>query len=141
MAIQIRSTSDIAQKFINVTPGRAAEYARGVADPNVDWENATRSAEPAFEAGIQEAIAQKRFGSGVARAGNDKWRKGAVDKGVSRWPAGVAASMAAYEKGFAPFRDTIAGLTLPARGPAGSPGNLQRVALVADALHQKKLSL
>lgn len=141
MSIPIRSASEIAAKFIAVTPGRAAEYARGVSDPNVDWENPARAAEAAYEAGVQEAIARKAFASGIARAGNDKWRKGASEKGVTRWPEGVRGARDAYERGFAPFRETIAGLTLPPRGPAGAPGNLERVSIVANALHAKKLSM
>ena len=139
--IQIRSTAEIAEKFIAVTPGRAAEYARGVRDPNVDWESAAKAAEDNYNKGVQAAIVRKAFGSGVTRAGNTAWREGAAGKGVDRWPAGVAASKAKYEAGFAPFREVLAGLTLPARGPAGSPGNIARVAAVAEALHQRKLSL
>lgn len=141
MPIAIRSTADIAAKFIAVTPGRSPEYARGVQDSTVDWESPTLAAEGSYEEGVTAAIGRKAFGKGVTRSGNQKWRKGSIEKGTVRWPQGVAGALEAYTEGFAPFRDTIAGLTLPPRGPAGSPGNLQRVAAVANALHERKLSL
>ncbi len=54
---------------------------------------------------------------------------------------GAVATVAAYEEGFAPFRTTIANLTLPPRGPKGDPKNINRVSAVASALHKKKLEL
>ena len=136
----IRSTAEIAQKFITVTPGRAQEYQRGVTNPNKDWATETADAEDRYEKGVTNAIGQKRFGKGVQAAGTDKWKRGAVEKGVSRWPEGVQGSADAYAKGFGPFRDVIKNLTLPPRGPVGSPANLARVAAVANALHSAKIA-
>ncbi|MBA7579393.1 hypothetical protein ES708_21263 [subsurface metagenome] len=140
MAIAIKSTSDIARKFAEVTPGRVNEYADGVANPKRDWEAETRAAEDNYVKGIQNSIRDKRFGKGVAKAGTAKWRERAMSVGPGRFAEGVAAAGPAYEAGFDPFRNTIAGLTLPPRGPTGDPRNIDRVKVIAEALHKKKLA-
>lgn len=141
MSIPIRSASDIAAKFAEVTPGRSAQYADGVSNPQRDWEAETVAAEASFETGIRNAITNKSFGKGVKRAGTQKWQQAAQTKGVDRFGPGVAAAEDAYREGFAPFRDVIAGLTLPPRREKGNPANLNRVKVVSEALHAKKLSL
>ena len=140
MAIAIKSTSDIARKFAEVTPGRVNEYGDGVANPKRDWETETRAAESNFEKGITQAIRDKRFGKGVAKAGTAKWRERAMTFGPARFAEGVAAAGPAFEAGFGPYRDTIANLTLPPRGPTGDPRNIDRVRVIAEALHKKKLA-
>ncbi len=134
----IKSMSEIAEKFITVTPQRAQQYAEGVENPKKDWEAGTKAAEGNFEAGIQKAVQNKSFGKGVAKAGNAKYKKGVAEKGVARWPVGVALSKDAFAAGFAPFRDVIERVTLPPRGPRRDPRNLLRVAAITTALGQAK---
>lgn len=141
MAIPIKSTASIAEKFARVTPQRSQDYADGVANPRRDWANETAAAEARFETGIRDAIQDKRFGKGVKRAGTEKWQRKTLEFGVSRWPEGVQAAQPAYEEGFDPFRQVIANLTLPQRFARGDKRNIARVAAVAEALHAKKLSL
>ena len=134
----IKAISEIAKKFINVTPGRAAQYAEGVKTPKRDWEQATVAAESNFEAGIQKAVANKAFGKGVKKAGTAKYQQGVEEKGVARWPVGVSLAGEAYAKGFAPFRDIIERVNLPARFAKRDPRNLLRVAAIAKALGEAK---
>lgn len=134
----IKSISDIAQKFIDVTPQRAAEYENGVKNPKKDWEQATMAAEANFEEGIRKAISNKSFGKGVKDAGKQKYVDGVVKKGVSRWPVGVSLAKDAFAKGFGPFRDVIERVQLPARFPRRDPRNLLRVAAIAKALGEAK---
>ncbi len=140
MAIAIKSTSDIARKFAEVTPGRVNEYAEGVANPDRDWATETKAAEDNYVKGIQNSIRDKRFGKGVTKAGTAKWRERAMSVGPGRFAEGVAAAGPAYEEGFDPFRNVIAGLSLPPRGPTGDPRNIDRVRVIAEALHKKKLA-
>ena len=134
----IKSIADISKKFISVTPQRAAEYEDGVKNPKKDWEGATIAAEGNFEAGVQKAVANKSFGKGVKKAGKAKYLKGVVEKGVSRWPVGVALSEDAYAEGFGPFRDIIERVQLPARFARRDPRNLLRVAAISKALGEAK---
>lgn len=136
----IRDPQTIADKWARVVQGRGQDYADGIANPRVDWKTATLAAEGAHTAGVQAAIANKSFAKGVARAGTEAWREGAMTKGPARWQQGIALATAKYAANFAKFARIIAGITLPPRGPAGDPRNLQRVAVIADALHKAKLA-
>jgi len=85
----IRSIEHIARKWAMVTPGRTEDYRAGVENPRRDWGTATAAAEGAYESGVTQAIAKKRFGKGVKAAGTEKWQRGAVEKGTARWGPGV----------------------------------------------------
>jgi len=135
----IKSASEIARKWADVTPMRDADYKAGVSAPKTDWATETANAEERYEAGVQDAMSRKAFGSGVRDAGSAKWQRGALEKGVNRWGPGVRAAQPDYEKGFAPYRDTIEATTLPPRRRAGDPANIERVAVLASALHARKV--
>lgn len=139
MAVKIKATSAVAEKWARVTPGRAKDYEDGIGDPTVDWETPTAAAEPAYDAGVSAAIGRKAFGTGVKEAGTTKWRAKTRAKGVKRWPDGVRVAKPDYEKGFGPYREVIAGLTLPPRGPKGDPANVERVRVITEALHAKRI--
>ena len=141
MSIAIKSASEIAAKWQEVTPGRSAQYAEGVKSPLADWETNTKAAAAVYASAVQASISKGRFAKGVTNAGTSAWQKGAVEKGVSRFGQGVSLAGPAYAAGFAPFRDAIASISLPPRRPAGDPGNLDRVRAVTQALHAKKEAL
>jgi len=136
--MEIRSVSEIAEKFASVTPTRTADYERGVKTPKRDWAQATSAAEGSFELGVQRAIQNKSFGKGVKQAGTGSWQRGATEKGVARWGPGVSLSKDKYAANFGPFADVIARTKLPPRYPKRDPRNLERVKTVAMALAQAK---
>lgn len=136
---KIRSIAAVGEKWKRRTEIAGPEYEEGVKNPKKDWATETKRAEASFEAGITQAIRDKRFGKGVGKAGTGKWQEGAVTKGVTRFGPGVAVAEAAYEKGFAPFRDVIEATVLPTRYAKGDPRNFQRVIAMGTALHKKKI--
>lgn len=135
----IKSTAEIARKWASVTPSRTAQYEEGVANPRKDWATETAKAAGNYATGIQKAISDKRFEKGVARIGSAGMIAKTLAKGPSRWAQGVAVSESDYEAGFAPYRDVISRTVLPARGPKGDPSNINRVAAIAKALHDRKV--
>lgn len=137
----IKPLDRTAAKWARVSAGASNEYREGVENPRADWATQTKASEANYEAGIQAAIQRKAFGKGVTRAGTEKWQRNAVTLGPSRYSAGVQNAQTAYENGFAPYQQVISSLNLPKRGPKGAPENIQRVAVIAKALHDKKLSL
>lgn len=139
MAIPIADSSEIAVKWARVTPERSTDYEAGVRSPRRDWKSETAAAEARYKEGVTKAAAEGRFGKGVARAGTAKWQRKAIDVGTARFGPGVAAAGPDYEAGFAPYRATIAGLTLPERYATGDARNLKRVEVIAKALHEKKV--
>lgn len=135
----IKSMDRATDKWQRVASVSQTEYKAGVSDPKTDWAQATAAAEANYNQGVQAAISRSAFGKGVKNAGTAKWQKGAIEKGATRWSEGISLSGDAYAEGFAPYRQVIANLKLPARGPKGDPKNIQRVAAVASALHDAKL--
>lgn len=136
---KIRPLSDISEKYASVTPLRSEEYRKGVENPTTDWKAATIAATANHTTATQLALSQGRFAKGVAASSTQAWQEGAIQKGAVRFGPGVALAQPAYEAGFAPYHAVISATNLPARGPKGSPGNIQRVAVLAAALNAKKV--
>lgn len=136
---QIRTTSQIAQKWARVTPQRSEDYAAGVRAPRVDWAQATQAAEQTWRDAITAAAGRGAFSSGVRTAGTAKWQARTIAKGPSRFAEGVMVGAADYEAGFAPYRDVIEHTQLPPRGPKGDPRNVERVRTMAQALRVKRV--
>lgn len=130
----IRSLETIAQKWATVTPQRVGDYEAGIQAPRRDWQQSTLAAEDSYTQGVQAAIAEKRFGKGVRKAGTSKWQENALQKGTQRWGPGVQMAQAAYAAGFAPIRDAIERVTLPPRYARRDPRNLNRVKAIVDAV-------
>jgi len=138
--MKIKSLTDIATKWATVTPQRSADYEKGVKDTSVDWAGPTAAAAPAYADGVSRAVADGRFAKGVNQAGTSKWRSRTSTAGVQRWGAGVRDAQPDYQKGFALTHATLAGLTLPPRFSRGDPRNIDRVATIATALHEAKVT-
>jgi len=134
-----KSASAVSAKWGRVTPQRSQDYQEGVENPQKDWEKNTKAAESNYASGVQSAIADKRFGKGVSKAGTSKWKEKTISKGVQRWGPGVQVAQGDYEKGMAPVLDVIGRTSLPPRFPSGDPRNIQRVQKLATALHNMKL--
>jgi hypothetical protein len=139
--VEIKSVDEIAEKWKRVTPGRSADYEAGIKNPRKSWEDGAIDAEGAYQAGVQDAINRKAFSGGIRNAGNAKWQRKSLDVGVGRFGPGVQAAGEDMKKGIAPFVDTIRGVSLPDRKAKGDPGNIDRVRILADALHKKKLAI
>lgn len=136
----VKPLDRISDKWARVAAVSTPEYEAGIANPRRPWAEATADAESSYEQGVQAAISRKAFAKGVRNAGNAKWQNAAMTKGKDRWAAGIAGSKEAYSRGFAPYRTVIENVQLPARGPKGDPKNIQRVAIIAKALHDAKLA-
>ncbi len=132
--MNVKDTQTIKEKFVRRTGQAGPDYQAGVQNPAADWATATKAAEANFEAGVQAAIAKKRFGAGVTRAGTAKYQEGARVKGVARYPAGVAAGADAYAAGFEAFANALRSTTLPPRRARRDPQNMTRVNAVVQAM-------
>jgi hypothetical protein len=131
--------SGAADRYVKRASVATEDYAAGVRDPRQDWQAATIAAAPVQAAAIQQAIQRGSFAKGVQKAGTARWREKALSKGTQRFASGVADAVSDYAKGVAPFLQAIEQTQLPPRGPKGDPKNIQRVAVLAAALHKKKL--
>lgn len=114
------------------------DYRMGVESPRRAWGEAAVAGESNYKDGVTRAAAAGRYGKGVRAAGDAKWRRGAIEKGVSRFGEGVRLAVDEWKKGFSPYQSAISAISLPPRGPAGDAKNLQRVAAIAAALRSLK---
>lgn len=135
----IRSLTDIVEKYKRVTPGRRADYDAGIAKPKADWAAETMAAESAYEGGVQEAISAKRFGKGVNAKGTAGWQADTKQKGGERWGPGIGYGTPKYEKNFGPFRDVIERTDLGPKYAKGDPRNIDRVTKITQALRAAKV--
>ncbi len=141
MSVKVKSAADVAAKWGQVTPGRQAYYASETPAAASDWEKNTQAAKASFQAAVTAGNIGEMFAGGVRKAGAAKYARKVTDVGINRFGQGVTAAIADMQNGVAPMLETIAAQTLPARQPRGSAANLQRVQVIADALHKKRLAL
>lgn len=136
--IDVPSEQQIAEKYVRITQGRAADYTAGIqGTAPQEFETAAVAAADSYAQGVQQAIGEGRFAAGLAGSGA-RWRRKAEQVGAQRFPTGVAAARDDMSAGVAPYVQTLRGLTLDPRRPRGDPANLQRVAAIAAALNQRR---
>lgn len=132
----IKPLDQASDKWVRRASVASPDYATGIESPRTNWEEASTAADSNYRAGVTAAANAGRYAKGVRAAGGEKWKRGALQKGPTRFTEGVALAKDDWSKGFAPYREAISAIKLPPRGPAGSPANLQRVAAIATALRQ-----
>ena len=137
----IKDMNRIRDKWVRASGVAQPEYEAGINNPRSDWAAATAAAENNYTKGVQAAIQRGAFGKGVKATGSAAWKENALKKGGPRFAEGVRLSQDAYQRGFQPFADVIARTPLPARLPKGDPANINRVAVMAKALHDAKLQM
>ena len=132
----IKDLTKSSDKWMRRAAVAGPDYESGIRNPRRPWAEASLGAEDNYKSGVVAAANAGRYGRGVKAAGNEKWQKNAIAKGPSRFAEGVALAQDAWETGFKPYQDAIRAITLPPRGPKGSPQNLQRVAAMANVLRK-----
>lgn len=138
MAIKIASASAIAKKWADVTPARARQWEEAIKATSTDEYVAPAiAAAPVWEQAVIEAAGRDAYAQGI-EANAERWKRKSLAVGAARFGPGVRAAEGDQAAGFAPYRETIAALTLSPRGPRGAPGNYERVREVGEALHAKR---
>ncbi len=135
----IKSMQAIVEKYTRVTPQRQTDYQSGIAATAPEkWSTNTAGSAQSWQQGVTAAAASGRFAAGVDGKGA-KWKAASLGKGVTRFGPGVQAAGGDYSAGFGKYHDIIANVQLNPRGPRGDPGNIQRVAALAQALHTARV--
>lgn len=127
-----------AQKWVDRASVATEDYKTGVQNPRQSWSQATAGAENSYTQGVQKAISEKRFAKGVLKAGDSKWREGALTKGADRFASGVAAAKDRYQSQMQKVVAVIESTSLSPRNERGNENNYKRVADMGKALHQAK---
>jgi len=135
---RVRDIGTLAEKWVRRASSASQDYALGIQNPTVDWQQATLQAAEAWARGVQEAISERRFEGGVRQAGTEKWQRNAIEKGPQRYSQGVQLARNEWAQKWEPYRQVIEGTQLPPRGPKGDPANIERVRAMAMSLHEAK---
>lgn len=127
-----------AQKWVDRASVATEDYKTGVQNPRQSWATATAAAENSYTQGVQKAISEKRFAKGVQKAGDSKWREGALTKGADRFASGVAAAKDRYQSQMQKVVAVIESVSLSPRNEKGNLNNYKRVQEMGSALNQAK---
>lgn len=130
----IKPIEQSSQKWTRRAQVAGEDYRFGVTNPRTPWDTAAIAAEATYRQAVTDAATKGRYSGGIRRVGVEKWRTNATQKGPQRFAEGVQLAEGEWQRGFAPYQAALSSLSLPARGPAGSPQNLQRVQAVSTAL-------
>jgi hypothetical protein len=130
----VKSLDRIARKWIANSGMAGAEYEAGVRAPKTPWAGAAVAAGALYRQAVTEAAGRGAFEAGVSAAGEGKWQSRAIALGPGRFAQGVQVAEPDFRAGFGPIRQAIEATTLPAKGPKGSPANVQRFTTQRDAL-------
>ena len=134
----VPSSSRVAEKWARRAASASGEYEQGVMSTPKSWAAAAGAAEKNYVAGVNAAAAAGRFGKGITKAGDAKWKKNAAEKGPARYAQGVGVAQADYQSQVGPYLEAIGRVDLPARGPVGSEQNYARVGAIGKALRMLK---
>jgi len=137
--VKIRPLGVIKTKWRTKAEAARADYEFGVKNPLEVWEEQATKAGDTWADGVTKAAAEKRYERGV-RGKQAKWQKRAVQVGPGRFTEGVRIAEEDYSTGFADYHAEIERIELPVRRPRGDPANLERVRVMMDALHKKRIA-
>lgn len=134
-----RSAQDSATRWSQRAGQAAADYAARASAAAAKWASNVAASGNNWSAGVSGPGAQARFLSHTQAAGTQGFSAGVTNKGASRYPGGVQAGMEKYSRNVAPYLAIIQGVTLPAKGPRGSPQNDARVTAITHALSARRM--
>ncbi len=137
----MKTASQSVQKWQQRAGGAVGDYESGARSTTKDQAAAAIAAKGNWQQGIQAAISKGLYEKGLGRSGKGGWLAGVTEKGVANFGTGVASSVASqkYAENSGRFDSARNAAASVARGPKGSPQNLQRVAAVANALRAAKV--
>jgi hypothetical protein len=138
--VDVPNLGNSADKFEQRASAAGPAYESGVSDvTDSEQQSATLDAADTWEQGVQEAISEGRFQSGVNNP-DASWQTRALEQGSTRFTQGVSDAGGSWQSGFQTYADTLESLNLQPRGARGSEANFQRSRSVGEALHNERQS-
>ena len=139
MAIKVKPMARIVERWQQGANLGSADYARNAVAAAAEYGAKAAAGQAAWKAGVNGPGADTRFATNVRGRGQTRYARKINAVGQSRYAEGVANGGDAYQEGFAPYAQLLAGLTPPARGPRGAPANKAIASFVSDALHNRRI--
>lgn len=133
-----KSASASAQKMAQRAAAATNDYTEGARSTTKDQAALAIAGKANYAAGLQASLAKGSYEKGLQASGKAGWLNGIEKKGALRFADGVANSADKYATNSGKFDSARNAAASAPRGPKGSPANLQRVALVVNALRAAK---
>lgn len=134
--VETKPLDRVIQKWQNRVSIATDDYVQGAVAAANKWKQNTEAAADVWKQAIQQAL--DRWKQAVASTPADKYAKGIEEKGKDRYAQGVRLAVEEYRSKMAKVLEALKGITLPPRGPRGSPQNIKRVEVIALTLHKLK---
>ena len=136
--VDVNDLDDSAEKFERRAGNAGTDYETGVSGvSDSEQQAATLDSADNWETGVQDAIAEGRFQTGVENP-NKSWQEASLETGRSRFTQGASNAGDTWTEGFSPFADVLESLDLEPRGPRGSGANYDRSRRVGEALNNAR---
>lgn len=135
----VPTAADAAQKWAEVTPTRSTYYEKNTPAAAAKWQANANAATQNFKTAVQASNIGAMFQGGIAKAGAAKFAR-KVTALAGRFGPGVSAAQPDMAANVAPYLQVIASTEIGDRKPRGDPTNYNRVKVLGDALHAKRLS-
>lgn len=129
-----------SEKWASRAAASSAEFAQNASSAASEWESNAIAAASNYKAAVTAGNIEQRFAGGIRRSGAARYADRVQSVGATRYSQGVSEGQGQYAARVTPFYQVIASTQLPARKPRGDAANLQRVAVLADALHKARLA-
>ena len=127
------------QKYSDRAAAASTDYVEGARSTTRSQSAAAIAGAGNWAAGLQAAIAGKRYEAGLRASGDEGWRRGVEEKGAVRYAGGVASGANKYAQNSGKFDSARGAANGLPRGPKGSEQNYQRSKTVGMALRKLKL--
>lgn len=136
--VQVSDLNRSAEKFQRRASQAGQDFEDGVSGvSDSDQAQATLDARENWTQGVQDAISEGRFESGVQDS-SKSWQEQTLEVGATRFTQGASAAGDTWRSEFQEYADTLESLSLQPRGPRGSEANFQRSRAVGEALNQQR---
>lgn len=136
MPIRTTDPGRATSKYVARAGVAGQDYAENASAAGQRYvENAVKG-EANYKLAVAKAAAEGRFSAGVRAKGAEKFERKIRAVGAGRFTEGVAAGQADYATQISKVLSTIGAVTLPERGPKGSPQNFNRIQPIGVALRK-----
>lgn len=143
MAVGVKPIEKSLEKWERRSAQAAQDYVTGTDSPRRPWAASAAAAEANYKQAVIAAANGNRFGAGVRKAGDAKWKRNIDRKGSANYQTGVAGAGQDWADGSRPYQQAVANLNLPPRGAKNSAENYRRSQMTGDTqakLRQAMLS-
>jgi len=136
--VNVKDLNSSADKLERRGQQAQQDFTEGVENTtDSEQQEATLNSTDAWEQGIQDALNNGSFESGV-RNTSKSWQAQTLENGARRFAEGVGNAGDTWQDSFEEFANELESLSLQPRGARGSTANFERSRAVGEALHNAR---